>query len=126
MTPQLSTERTSSMSDSITHGDRERKAKKRLQSSSSERCRRSAGRDPFGGTHQPPELVLNRHYTDFALPLRYSHHNQYDNHDLAASGRGDGNGNSKPFMQLFSSRMIRLKLMQNQRRQTMPFMSNLW
>lgn len=61
-------------------------------------------------------MVLQRYYTDFPLPLRYSHQNKYE-----SQGSGE-KSESKPFMQLFSSRMIRLKLMQNNRRQTMPFM----
>lgn len=40
-------------------------------------------------------------------------------------GSVGGGASNKPFMQLFSSKMLRLKLMQNQRRQTMPFMTGL-
>ena len=63
-------------------------------------------------------MVLQRYYTDFPLPLRYSHQNRYE--------AGVEKSDSKPFLQLFSSRMIRLKLMQNHRRQTMPFMGLRW
>ena len=63
-------------------------------------------------------MVLQRYYTDFPLPLRYSHQNRYE--------AGVEKSETKPFLQLFSSRMIRLKLMQNHRRQTMPFMGLRW
>ena len=63
-------------------------------------------------------MVLQRYYTDFPLPLRYSHQNRYE--------AGVERSETKPFLQLFSSRMIRLKLMQNHRRQTMPFMGMRW
>ncbi|RUS84231.1 hypothetical protein EGW08_007983, partial [Elysia chlorotica] len=108
----------------------------RLHTSQSERRSSSTfTREPF----TPPEVILQRHYSDpcpSPLPLRYSHHNQYGRgyasassaRDCASRGGSDdgsGSGSGKPFMQLFSSRMLRLKLMQNQRRQTMPFMSAL-
>ena len=112
----------------------------RLHTSQSERRGTSTlTREPF----TPPEVILQRHYSEpcpSPLPLRYSHHNQYGRGYASASstrestsrggsddgsGGGGGGRSSKPFMQLFSSRMLRLKLMQNQRRQTMPFMSGL-
>ncbi|GFO23083.1 hypothetical protein PoB_004958800 [Plakobranchus ocellatus] len=108
----------------------------RLHTSQSERRgTASLTREPF----TPPEVILQRHYSEpcpSPLPLRYSHHNQYGRGSASATGArdshgggdggdggGGGGGGSKPFMQLFSSRMLRLKLMQNQRRQTMPFMT---
>ncbi|GFS08103.1 hypothetical protein ElyMa_003007100 [Elysia marginata] len=110
----------------------------RLHTSQSERRGTATlTREPF----TPPEVILQRHYSDpcpSPLSLRYSHHNQYGRGYTSASstrdsasragsddGCGGGGGGGKPFMQLFSSRMLRLKLMQNQRRQTMPFMAAL-
>ena len=112
----------------------------RLHTSQSERRGTSTlTREPF----TPPEVILQRHYSEpcpSPLPLRYSHHNQYGRGYASASGTRDSTGRGgyssddgssgsggggKPFMQLFSSRMLRLKLMQNQRRQTMPFMAGL-
>jgi hypothetical protein len=66
--------------------------------------------------HHPmkADMVLQRYYTDYPLPLRYSHQNRYE---MASVEKGE---TGKPTIQLFSSRMIRLKLMQNHRRQTLP------
>ncbi|XP_071119266.1 uncharacterized protein [Haliotis cracherodii] len=56
-------------------------------------------------------MVFTHQSSEFTLPLRYSHHR---------TGAETERPESRPFMQLFSSRMIRLKLIQNSRRQTLP------
>lgn len=63
-------------------------------------------------------MALQRYYTDSPLSLRYSHHNLYETVAEKSEQR-------PPLMHFFSSRVMRLKLMQNNRRQTMPFLGIL-